>query len=78
MMSQLQQKLSQLSNSVLCVENCKWKSWSFMSGLKLSDECPSNCSLTQLEGREAMFSGQTSRSRLAREAIAANEDVKSY
>jgi len=49
-----------------------------MSGLKLSDECPSNCSLTQLEGREAMFSGQTSRSRLAREAIAANEDVKSY
>ena len=78
MTAQIVQKVQELSHSVECAKQCKWRRWSFEDGLELAEECPSDCSVAKLAGQEATIAGVTKRSTIARAAYDSNPDVKNY
>lgn len=44
----------QLREKLLCHTNCKFDSWSYLYGIKLSKQCPVDCPLKkEIEGTEA-------------------------
>ena len=40
----------QLREQILCADNCSFEKWSYITGVSLSEQCPVDCPVYQLQG----------------------------
>lgn len=47
----LKKRRRQLREQILCADNCMFEKWSFMTGVSLSETCPTDCPVYELQGK---------------------------